>query len=133
MDVKENADMPEEWPRPASPIEVVQHLSEEAVRASSEALRNVSGFTNSNALPPLMPGHRRAHSEVVTSFYGRNASCSNFQKWKSQMQRALHWGNCSSRDSEHFSFDPEILANQKRQWYQLHSKTLVCNIMVVKP
>ncbi|CAA2998147.1 Hypothetical predicted protein [Olea europaea subsp. europaea] len=124
MDVKENADMPEEWPRPASPIEVVQHLSEEAVRASSAALRNVSGCTNSNALPPLMPGHRRAHSEVVTSFYGRNASCSNFQKWKSQMQRALHWGNCSSRDSEHFSFDPEILANQKRQWYQLHSKTL---------
>ncbi|KAL2470591.1 DENN (AEX-3) domain-containing protein [Abeliophyllum distichum] len=125
IEVKENGDMPEEWPRPASPIEVVQHLSEEAVRASSEALRNVSGSANLSTRPPLASGHRRARSEVVTSFHGRSASCSNFQKWKSQMQKALHWGDCSSReDSQYSSFDPEILANQKRQWYQLHSKTL---------
>ncbi|KZV49441.1 hypothetical protein F511_13216 [Dorcoceras hygrometricum] len=41
------------------------------------------------------------------------------------MQNALHWNSGSFREGSQFpSFDPEILANQKRQWYQLQSKTL---------
>ncbi|EPS65454.1 hypothetical protein M569_09323, partial [Genlisea aurea] len=47
------------------------------------------------------------------------------KKWKSQMGKALQWGSRNIRGSIHPSpFDPEILANQKRQWYQIKSKAM---------
>ncbi|KAM7271491.1 hypothetical protein ACFE04_030705 [Oxalis oulophora] len=61
------------------------------------------------------PGHRRAQSEVL------HKQTNGISRFKSSMQRAWKWGH--SRDEGYFStFNPEILANQKRQWYQLHSK-----------
>ncbi|KAK2986348.1 hypothetical protein RJ640_026612 [Escallonia rubra] len=72
----------------------------------------------------LHSGHRRCRSEVVTSAQRRSGS-SSFQKWKSQVQRVLRWGGSNSREQSWGSgFNPEILANHKRQWYQLHSRTL---------
>ncbi|EYU46382.1 hypothetical protein MIMGU_mgv1a002219mg [Erythranthe guttata] len=69
--------------------------------------------------------HRRSRSEIASSFYRRSSSTINFQKWKSQMQRALQWRSRSFRDDRVYcSFDPEIMANQKRQWCKLQSKTL---------
>ncbi|KAK3013808.1 hypothetical protein RJ639_009734 [Escallonia herrerae] len=71
----------------------------------------------------LHSGHRRCRSKVVTSAQRRSGS-SSFQKWKSQVQRVLRWGGSNSREQSWGSgFNPEILANHKRQWYQLHSRT----------
>lgn len=121
MGTRENGHIQEDS---ASPIEVLHQLSQEAVRMAGEAWHSAYPGSPPNAGPAKM--HRRTRSEVVSSFHRRSSSSSNFLKWKCQMQRALHWGGRSSReDSQYSSFDPEILANQKRQWYQLHSKTLV--------
>ncbi|KAI3829795.1 hypothetical protein L1987_03923 [Smallanthus sonchifolius] len=59
--------------------------------------------------------HRRCRSEIVTSL---NTQTNGFQRFKTHMQRALNWGG--SQDQAFFN--PEILAHQKRQWYQFHSK-----------
>ncbi|KAI3461001.1 hypothetical protein Pfo_017664 [Paulownia fortunei] len=125
METNENGDIQEDWSSPASPIEVLQQLSQEAIRMAGEAWH--SAYPGSPITPILEPAprHRRTRSEVVSSFHRCSSSNSNFLKWKCQMQRALHWGGRSFReDSQYSSFDPEILANQKRQWYQLNSKTL---------
>ncbi|KAL0418603.1 UNVERIFIED_CONTAM: hypothetical protein Sradi_1273800 [Sesamum radiatum] len=119
-------DMEDEWSAAASPIEVLQQLSQEAVRLAGEAWQSAyPGGPLVNPSTLEQPRHRRAHSEVVVSSYRRSISSSNFHKWKSQMQKALHWGGRSLRvDSQYSSFNPEVLANQKRQWYQLNSKTM---------
>nr|DAD36908.1 TPA_asm: hypothetical protein HUJ06_007549 [Nelumbo nucifera] len=113
----EDADAPKE--RLPSPF-----LSVEAVEVPGEALQNV--YTGNANMPPLPLGQRRSQSggrgETVSSGY----VCSNsFQRWKAQTQKAwrLH-GN--TREKGKSNFNPEILAEQKRQWYRLHSKTLVC-------
>ncbi|XP_011083072.1 uncharacterized protein LOC105165685 [Sesamum indicum] len=117
-------DMEDEWSAAASPIEVLQQLSQEAVRLAGEAWQSAyPGGPLVNPSTLEQPRHRRAHSEVVVSSYRRSISSSSFHKWKSQMQKALHWGGRSLRDSQYSSFNPEVLANQKRQWYQLNSKT----------
>ncbi|KAL0390876.1 UNVERIFIED_CONTAM: hypothetical protein Scaly_0444700 [Sesamum calycinum] len=120
-------DMEDEWSAAASPIEVLQQLSQEAVRLAGEAWQSAyPGGPLVNPSTLEQPRHRRAHSEVVVSSYRRSISSSNFHKWKSQMQKALHWGGRSLRvDSQYSSFNPEVLANQKRQWYQLNSKTMM--------
>ncbi|KAK9069012.1 hypothetical protein SSX86_013128 [Deinandra increscens subsp. villosa] len=60
-------------------------------------------------------GHRRSRSEFVTS---SDNQTNGFQRFKTHMQRALNWG--SGQDQAFFN--PEILANQKRQWCQFQSK-----------
>ncbi|XP_009790646.1 uncharacterized protein [Nicotiana sylvestris] len=109
---------------PSSPYRVLQQISEEAVRVAGEALQNVYSSSSSRFSPNTgVVGHRRSRSEIVTSSIHRSGS-SNFTKWKSQMQRALrNWGTTSQEDCSFLPFNPEVLANQKRQWYQLHSKT----------
>ncbi|XP_073135449.1 uncharacterized protein [Henckelia pumila] len=132
METKEDGDVQEDWSTPASPIVVLQKLSEEAVRRAGEALHGAYTGSPIFKTPPQLdpaPRHRRARSEVASTFHKRSGSgsgsTSGFQKWKGQMQRALHWNSSSFREGSQFpSFDPEILANQKRQWYQLQSKTL---------
>ncbi|XP_075507146.1 uncharacterized protein LOC142543650 isoform X1 [Primulina tabacum] len=128
METKENDDVQEDWSTPASPIVVLQKLSEEAVRRAGEALHGAYSGSPIFKTPPQLdpaPRHRRARSEVVDSFHRRSSSTSSFQKWTCQMRKALHWNSSSFREGSQFpSFDPEILANQKRQWYQLQSKTL---------
>ncbi|CAN4098113.1 unnamed protein product [Withania somnifera] len=106
---------------PSSPYRVLQQISEEAVRVAGEALQNVYS-SSSSKFSSSGVGHRRSRSEMVTSSVTRSGS--NFTKWKSQMQKTLRkWGSTSQEDSSFLSFNPEVLANQKRQWYQLHSKT----------
>ncbi|XP_024973837.1 uncharacterized protein LOC112512205 [Cynara cardunculus var. scolymus] len=63
-------------------------------------------------------GHRRCKSEIVTSLNTQNQN-NGFQRLKTQMQKALNWGG----NQEQAFFNPEILANQKRQWYQFHTKS----------
>lgn len=135
METKENDDVQEDCSTPASPIAVLQKLSEEAFRRAGEALHGAYSGSPIFKTPPQLdpaPRHRRARSEVVALFHRRSGSgsTSSFQKWKCQMRKALHWNSSSSREGSQFpSFDPEILANQKRQWYQLQSKTLVCSLV----
>ncbi|KAJ0626964.1 putative cDENN domain, uDENN domain, tripartite DENN domain, DENN domain lobe protein [Helianthus annuus] len=62
--------------------------------------------------------HRRCRSEIVTSL-NTQSQTNGFQRFKTSMQRALNWGG--SQDQAFFN--PEILAHQKRQWYQFHSKS----------
>lgn len=50
-----------------------------------------------------------------------------FQRFKTHMQRALNWGG----GQEQAFFNPEILAHQKRQWHQFHSKTtVICQLHI---
>lgn len=108
---------------PSSPYRVLQQISGEAVRAAGEALQNVYS-SSSSKFSTAGVGHRRSRSEIVTSSVNRSGN--NFTKWKSQVQKTLkNWGSTVQEDSSFLSFDPEVLANQKRQWYQLHSKTSV--------
>ncbi|XVF21489.1 hypothetical protein REPUB_Repub12eG0094600 [Reevesia pubescens] len=78
-----------------------------------------SGSSDPSRLPPS--GHRHSQSEVPTTGHRRNNS---FQRFKSHMQKAWRWGGNSLDEKYRSSFNPEVLTNQKRQWYQLHSKTM---------
>ncbi|KAB2620393.1 hypothetical protein D8674_040006 [Pyrus ussuriensis x Pyrus communis] len=115
MEGKEDGEAYEE--RPPSPTQVLQEISEEAFKVAGETLQNV--VSGNSSMPPLAPGHTRSQSEVVSTTHRRSNS---FQKLKTQMQKAWRWGG-SSRDGLRLSFNPEVLANQKRQWYQRHSKS----------
>ncbi|CAG7900404.1 unnamed protein product [Brassica rapa] len=90
--------------------------SPEAVKSAGETSQNV--YFNGPVLPQSpSQGHRRAQSEIGTPGHRRTNS---FQKLKTQMQKA--WRGVSNlRDDNRPTFNPEVLANQKRQWYQLHS------------
>ncbi|KAF3791931.1 DENN domain-containing protein [Nymphaea thermarum] len=48
---------------------------------------------------------------------------SGLVRWKRQLQRAWKWGASARDQGSRSSFNPEVLANQKRQWYQLHSQS----------
>ncbi|KAE8701406.1 hypothetical protein F3Y22_tig00110548pilonHSYRG00924 [Hibiscus syriacus] len=78
-----------------------------------------SGSPGCSRLPPL--GHRRSQSEVVAIGHRRDNS---FLRLKTSMHKALRVGSNSKDGKFHSSFNPEVMANQKRQWYQLHSKTM---------
>lgn len=94
--------------------------SPDAVKSAGETSQNV--YFNGPVLPQSpSQGHRRAQSEIGTPGHRRTNS---FQKLKTQMQKA--WRGVSNlRDDNRPTFNPEVLANQKRQWYQLHSKALL--------
>ncbi|GAV84174.1 DENN domain-containing protein [Cephalotus follicularis] len=119
MDTKEDADAQDDR-LSVSPYWIIQQISEEAFRVAGEALHNVySGNPSSGS---GMPVHRRSQSEVLS---GGHRHSNSFQKFKSQMQKAWKWGSHMLEEGYRFSFNPEVLANQKRQWYQYHSKTMV--------
>ncbi|GAU19328.1 hypothetical protein TSUD_336140, partial [Trifolium subterraneum] len=67
--------------------------------------------------------HRRCHSELVTKGFQRSDS---FQKLKARVHKAWGWGGKSREEDFSPTFNPEIMANQKRQWYQLHPKSMDC-------
>lgn len=113
--------------RPPSPIWVLQQISEEAFRVAGEALQSV--YSGNSSFPPLAPGHRRAQSEIGTTGHRRSNS---FQRLKTQVQRAWKWGSNSREEGGRSNFNPEIMANQKRQWYQLHPKALVLLFFILR-
>ncbi|XP_022991951.1 uncharacterized protein LOC111488447 isoform X1 [Cucurbita maxima] len=120
MDMKENGEFADE--RPPSPMWVLQHFSEEAFRVAGEALNSV--YQGGTGLQEMGTGHRRARSEVPSPVHNRT---NGFQRLKSHVQKVWGWGRVTRDEDYAFcSFDPEILANQKRQWYQFHSKSLDC-------
>lgn len=111
MDTKEDAELLEDRSQevqPPSPYVVLKNMSEEMVGEAPQTTQ------------PMPPAHRRSQSEVINPGHMRS---SGFQKLKTQMQKAWRWGS-NSREQD-YNFNPEVLTNQKRQWYQLHSKTLV--------
>lgn len=103
----------------------VQQLSGEAIKVPGEALNSV--FSNVSSVPPMdaqaqAQGHRRSHSEIVIAGFRRSNS---FQKLKTHVEKAWRWGGRSREEGFSSYFDPEDMANQKRLWYQLRSKTMV--------
>ncbi|CAI0386275.1 unnamed protein product [Linum tenue] len=115
----------EDWS--PSPYVVLQNVSEEAIRVAGNKHQSVypgGGKAHAEApTPTSLPHshHQRSQSEVLTSDAKGNNS---FQKFKVHMQKALLWGgNSSEQDLLVPTFNPEVLADQKRQWYQLHSKS----------
>lgn len=96
----------------------------DAVVAAGEAIQNV--YFNGPVLPqsPSLV-HKHPQIEIETPGHRRTNS---FQRLKTQMHKA--WRGVSNlRDDSRPTFNPEVLANQKRQWYQLHSsKALVFNL-----
>lgn len=111
MQAKEDGEVQEE--RPSSPYYVLQHFSGEAIRVANEAIHSVYAGGSG-----AQPGHRRSQSDVM------HRRSNNLQKWKAQMQKAWRWGGSSDEQRRRASFNPEVLANQKRQWYQLHARPL---------
>ncbi|XP_004493840.2 uncharacterized protein [Cicer arietinum] len=67
--------------------------------------------------------HRRSQSELVTKGFQRSHS---FQRIKAQVHKAWGWGGRSKEEGLPANFNPEVMANQKRQWYQLHPKSMDC-------
>lgn len=112
MESKGDVDVHEE--RPSSPLWVLHQISEEAVRVANEYL----GSANTS---PVWTGHKRSQSEVVSHSHRRSNS---FQNLKSQISKAWRWGGNSQYENGRVNYNPEVLANQKRQWCQLH--TQVC-------
>ncbi|KAK7284179.1 hypothetical protein RJT34_18920 [Clitoria ternatea] len=108
--------------RPSSPMRVLQQLSEGAFRVAGEALQNMYSGSGGSVIPQS-PAHRRCQSELVSNGFQRSNS---FQKLKTHMQKAWRWGGKPREEGSASSFNPEVMANQKRQWYQLHPKTLGC-------
>jgi len=112
MESKGEAEPQEE--RPSSPMRVLQHFSGGAFRVPGESLHNMS---------PMGPGgHRRCQSELGSRGADRN---NNLQKLKSHVNKAWRWGGKSREEEALANFNPEVMANQKRQWYRLHPKSLV--------
>ncbi|KAG2719371.1 hypothetical protein I3760_03G263500 [Carya illinoinensis] len=118
MDTKSDAEVQDELP--SSPMLVLQSISEEAFTVAGEPLHNVYSGNSSFPPPVLGQGYRRSQSENVTTAPRRNNS---FQRLKSHMQKAWKWGSNSREQDCKQSFNPEILAYQKRQWYQFHTKS----------
>lgn len=110
MELKGDVDGNEE--RPSSPLWVLHQISEEAVRVANEYLSSAN-------TSPVWTGHKRTQSEVVSQSHRRSNS---FQNLKSQISKAWRWGGNSQYENGRFNFNPEVLANQKRQWYQLHTQ-----------
>lgn len=98
--------------------------SSDAVKAAGDTFQNV--YFSGPVLPqsPSL-GHKHSQSEMETPGHRRTNS---FQRLKTQMHKA--WRGVSNlREDNRPTFNPEVLANQKRQWYQLHSsKALVFNL-----
>ncbi|XP_028765596.1 uncharacterized protein LOC114723564 [Neltuma alba] len=124
MDTKEDAEphASKNEDRILSSASTLKQTPGEAIRAAGEVLNAV--YSNVSSVPPMeAPSHRRGHSETVIEGFRRSDS---FRKLKSHVQKAWRWGGRSREDGFSSSFNPEDLANQKRQWYQLHSKTMDC-------
>ncbi|KAL4352946.1 hypothetical protein GQ457_06G028530 [Hibiscus cannabinus] len=116
METKKEAEGRED--RSRSSIWEINPSFEEAVKEDGETQNPVqSGRTGPPRLPPS--GHRRTRSEFPTLGHLRNDS---FQRLKIQMQKAWQWSGNSRDERYHPCFNPEVLANQKRQWHQLNSK-----------
>lgn len=111
-----NGDVEVHEQRPSSPLWVLHQISEEAVRVANEYLSSAN-------TSPVWTGHKRNQSETVNHTRRR----SSFEQLKSQISKAWRWGGNSQYENGRFNFNPEVLANQKRQWYQLH--TQVCFIL----
>ncbi|GMI69265.1 hypothetical protein like AT2G20320 [Hibiscus trionum] len=121
METKEEAEGNEDNP-PSPPWELNLLFEEEDVKDKMDGeARNPNQLRSSNPsrLPPL--GHRRSQSEVLAAGHRRDNS---FLRLKTSMQKALRSGGNPKDGKYQSSFNPEVLANQKRQWYQLHSKTM---------
>lgn len=104
---------------------VARKSQEEQWSCSSDAEASRSVTFSSSNLPPMIPGHRRAQSEVVG--VGQRPA-NGFTTLKSQMQDTWRWGSTYREEKHRVSFNPEVLAVQKRQWYQLQSKSMVLNL-----
>ncbi|XP_047335681.1 uncharacterized protein LOC124939224 [Impatiens glandulifera] len=74
-------------------------------------------FGFSSVQPAANTRHRRSISENVSA--GMPPKNAGFQKLKCHVPRAWPWSNLWREQNGPLSFDPEVLANQKRQWCQL--------------
>ncbi|KAJ0265498.1 DENN protein [Hirschfeldia incana] len=88
----------------------------DTVKAAEDTFQKV--YFNGPVLPQSpSPGHKHPQSEMENPGHRRTNS---FQRLKTQMHKA--WRGVSNlREDNRPTFNPEVLANQKRQWYQLHS------------
>ncbi|MQL71321.1 hypothetical protein Taro_003630 [Colocasia esculenta] len=89
---------------------------EAAVRAGGEASTTSKGTCQSSS--PL------GSSPIANLRSSRHQRTNSFQRWKKQMQRVWRWGPTSNREQGmKTSVNLEAMANQKRQWYQIHSES----------
>ncbi|KAM0922132.1 hypothetical protein ACQ4PT_006364 [Festuca glaucescens] len=80
---------------------------------------------------PGLPGASTSSSPVPQiRQHARHVRTSSFQRFRQQMQRAWKWGPVGGAERSpreqllRTTVNIEAMANQKRQWYQLHSKAL---------
>lgn len=96
--------------RPPSPYVVFQ-------KVAGEALETMYAVNPHH--PSLPTAHRRSQSEIAAG----NLRSNSFRRLKNRVQKVWGWDGNPKEHDYFTSFNPEVLANQKRQWYQLHSKT----------
>ncbi|CAM0870724.1 unnamed protein product [Alopecurus aequalis] len=85
-----------------------------------------------SASAPSSPGPPTASTSAapVPEMTRRHVRTSSFQRFRQQMQRAWKWGPVAGAERSpreqllRTTVNIEAMANQKRQWYQLHSKSL---------
>ncbi|KAK1260691.1 hypothetical protein QJS04_geneDACA002241 [Acorus gramineus] len=68
----------------------------------------------------------RIQSDMLQSInakLARHRRSGSFQRWRHQMQRAWKWGPNHEENGLKSSLNVEAMANQKRQWYQIHSQS----------
>ncbi|KAK1380733.1 UDENN domain-containing protein [Heracleum sosnowskyi] len=98
-------------------LSLTAQVSEKDPSLTTKKISRLPSDVSSLSLPASGPVHRRTKSDVLLSGTGNRPGIA-FQKWKTQVQRAFKWVKEESTD---YNFNPEILADQKRQWSQLHS------------
>ncbi|KAM0828351.1 hypothetical protein ACQ4PT_067613 [Festuca glaucescens] len=99
--------------------------------AGSPGMEDSKPRSSSAPPSPGPPGASTSSSPVPQiRQHARHVRTSSFQRFRQQMQRAWKWGPVGGAERsprEHLlrtTVNIEAMANQKRQWYQLHSKAL---------
>nr|XP_010933158.1 uncharacterized protein LOC105053615 isoform X2 [Elaeis guineensis] len=77
-----------------------------------------------------LSGTSQCSSPLARLREARHVRSNSFQRWRRQIQRAWRWGpsggnNSNSGREQGFktTLNLEVMANQKRQWYQIQSKS----------
>uniref|UniRef100_A0A1D1XYC1 DENN domain-containing protein 5B n=1 Tax=Anthurium amnicola TaxID=1678845 RepID=A0A1D1XYC1_9ARAE len=93
-------------------------------RVADEAAVRAGGEASTTAESACQNSSSSCYSPIPRVRSIRHQRSSSFQRWRRQMQRVWRWGPASVREQgTKTSVNLEAMANQKRQWYQIHSQS----------
>jgi hypothetical protein len=105
----------------------------ESVKSADVASSQIPSKQSKESESPMM-------SRIATiKQQAKHMRSESFQKWRRQMQRAWRWGpsgwggagsNSNREEVVRATVNFEAMANQKRMWYQIYSKSRVLRIEI---